>query len=115
MDIQLQTEQIHSLSFDKVVLKIVLNCFCLYKFVVYEDSIADLGEAVSLVNSTLSGQIQDVDTGLTALGDTVAELEGRMENLESELTSIVELINELEGRLTKLEVAGMFTCELSSS
>ena len=88
------------------MLKTVLNCSYLYKFVVYEDSIADLGEAVSLVNSTLRGEIQDVDTGLTALGDTVAELEGRMENLEGELTSIEELINALEGRLTELEVAG---------
>ena len=107
MDLQLPIGQIHSLSFDKVVLKAVLNCSCLYKFVVYEDSIADLGEAVSLVNSTLSGEIQDVDTGLTALGDTVAELEGRMENVEGKLTSIQELISELEGRLTKLEVAGI--------
>ena len=61
---------------------------------------------MSIVNSTLSVEIQDVDTGLTALGDTVAELEGRMENVESELTSIEELISELEGRLTKLEVSG---------
>ena len=73
--------------------------------VVHEDSIANLEETVStvdgrltVVNFTLSGEIQDVDTGLTALGDTVAELEG-------ELTSIEELTNELDGRLTRLEVA----------
>ena len=41
---------------------------------------------LTAVNFTLSGEIQDVDTGLTALGDTVAELEERMENVESELT-----------------------------
>ena len=83
-------------------------------FVVYEDSIANLDEAVlavevtlTEVNFTLSGEIQDVDTGLAALGDSVAELEGRTENLESELTSIEELITELDGRLTKLEVAGI--------
>ena len=82
-------------------------------FVVYEDSIANLDEAVSAVdvtltevNFTLSGEIQDVDTGLAALGDTVTELEGRMENVKSELASIEEIISELEGRLTKLEVAG---------
>ena len=82
-------------------------------FAVHDDSIMNLEEAVSAVdgrltavNFTLSIEIQDVDTGLTALGDTVAELEGRMENLEGELTSIEELISELEGRLTKLEVAG---------
>ena len=63
---------------------------------------------LTAVNFTLSGEIQDVDTGLTALGDSVAELEGRMENLESELTSIEELISELEGRLTTLEVVGKF-------
>ena len=59
-----------------------------------------------VVNFTLSGEIQDVDTGLIALGDTVAELEGRMENLEGELTSIEELINELDTRIGKMEVAG---------
>ena len=74
-------------------------------FIVHEDSIADLGEAVLLVNSTLNGEIQDLDTGLTALGDTVAELEGRMENLDGELTSIEELINVLENRLMRLKVA----------
>ena len=63
---------------------------------------------LTAVNFTLSGEIQDVDTGLTALGESVAELEGRMENLESELTSIEELISELEGRLTTLEVVGKF-------
>ena len=73
----------------------------------HDDSIADLEEAVLLVNSTLSGEIQEVDTGLTALDDTVAELEGRMENLEGELTSIEELISELESRLMRLEVAGI--------
>ena len=73
----------------------------------HEYSIADLGEAVLLVNSTLKGDIQDVDTGLAALGDTVAELEGRMENVESELVSIEELINVLESRLMRLEVAGI--------
>ena len=73
----------------------------------HDDSIANLGEAVLLVNSTLSGEIQEVDAGLTALDDTVAELEGRMENLEGELTSIEELINELESRLMRLEVAGI--------
>ena len=84
-------------------------------FLVYEDSIANLDEAVSAVdgrltavNFTLSGEIQDVDTGLTALGDTVSELEGRMENLEGELTSTEELINELDGRLMKMEVSGIF-------
>ena len=80
----------------------------------HDDSISNHDEAVSAVdgrltavNFTLSGEIQDVDTGLTALGDTVAELGGRMENLEGELTSIEELINEPDGRLTKLEVAGI--------
>ena len=63
---------------------------------------------LTAVNFTLNGEIQDVDTGLTALGDSVAELEGIMENLESELTSIEELISELEGRLTTLEVVGKF-------
>ena len=61
---------------------------------------------LTAVNFTLSGEIQDVDTGLTALGDSVTELEGRMENLEGELTSLEELINELDTRLVKLEVTG---------
>ena len=80
----------------------------------HDDSIMSLEETVSAVdgrltavNFTLSGEIQDVDTGLTALDGTVNELEGRMENLEGELTSIEELINELDGRLKKLEVAGI--------
>ena len=80
----------------------------------HDDSIANLDEAVSAVdgrltavNFTLSGEIQDVDTGLTALGDTVAELERRTETLEGELTSIGELINELDGRLMRLEVSGI--------
>ena len=80
----------------------------------HDDSIMNLEETVSAVdgrltavNFTLSGEIQAVDTGLTALDDTVAELEGRMENLEGELTSIEELINELESRLMRLEVAGI--------
>ena len=77
-------------------------------FVVYEDSIANLGEVVSVVNFTLSGEIRNVDPELTVLGDTVAELEGRMENVESELTSIEELINELDCRLGELEVVGIF-------
>ena len=84
-------------------------------FAVHDDSIMSLEETVSAVDGrltavtfTLSGEIQDVDTGLTALGDTVAELEGRMENVEGELTSIEELINELDDRLTKLEVTGIF-------
>ena len=63
---------------------------------------------LTAVNFTLSGEIEDVDTRLTALGDSVAELEGRMENVEGELTSIEELISELEGRLTTLEVVGKF-------
>ena len=63
---------------------------------------------LTAVNFTLSGEIQDVDTGLAALGDTVAELEGRTENLESALRSIEELISEFEGRLTTLEVVGKF-------
>ena len=62
---------------------------------------------LTAVNFTLHGEIQDVDTGLTALGDTVAELEGRMENVESELMSIGELLNELDTRLGQLEVAGI--------
>ena len=81
----------------------------------HDDSILSLEETVSAVegritavNFTLSGEIQDVDTGLTALGDSVAELEGRMENVEGELTSIEELINELDTRLVKLEVTGIF-------
>ena len=85
-------------------------------FAVHDDSIMNLEEAVSsvdgrltAVNFTLSGEIKDVDTGLTALGDTVAELEGRTENLEGELTSIEELINALEGRLTELEVGRYFS------
>ena len=82
-------------------------CKSILSSAVHDNSIADLGEAVWVVNFTLSGEIQDVDTGLTALGDTMAELEGRMENLEGELTSIEELISELESRLTKLEVAGI--------
>ena len=61
---------------------------------------------LTAVNFTFSGEIQDVDTGLTALCDTVAELEGRMENLEDEFESIEVLIHEIDGRLTKLEVPG---------
>ena len=81
--------------------------FVIFTFVMYEDSIANLDEAVSAVNFSLSGEIQNVDAGLTALGDTVAELEGRMENVESELASIEEVINELDIRLTKMEVTGI--------
>ena len=77
-------------------------------FVVFEDSIANLGETVSVVNFTLSGEIRSVDSELTALGDKVVELEGRMENVESELMSIEELLNELDTRLVQLEVVGIF-------
>ena len=72
--------------------------FYFFTFIVHDDSIVSLEETVSAVdgrltavNFTLSGEIQDVDTGLTALGDSVAELEGRMENVESELTVIGNL------------------------
>ena len=72
-----------------------------------EEAVSTVDGRLTAVNFTLSGEIQDVDTGLTALGDTVAELEGRMENVESELTSIEELINELDMRLVKLEATGI--------
>ena len=100
-------------NFYNSILVLILSISIFISFEVHGDSIMSLEEAVSavdgrltVVNFTLSGQIQDVDTGLTALGDTVAELEGRMENVESELTSIEELLDELDTRLVQLEVAG---------
>ena len=69
---------------------------------------------LTVVNFTLSGEIQDVDTGLTALGDSVAALEGRMENEQGELTSIEEHINELDFRLMKLEVVGILVLKTSN-
>ena len=78
-----------------------------------EEAVSAVDGRLTAVNFTLSGEIQDVDTGLEALGDSVAELEGRTENLEDELTSIEELINELDTRLVIVEVAGILVLENS--
>ena len=56
-------------------------------------------QGLTVLNFTLSGQLQDVDDGLI-------ELEGRVTSLESELISIEELIEELDGRLERLELTG---------
>ena len=61
---------------------------------------------LTVVNFTLSGDIQHVDIGLAALVDTLAELEGGKENVESELMSIEEFFTELDTRLKQLEVTG---------
>ena len=58
-----------------------------------------MDQGLTVLNFTLSGQLQDVD-------DDLIKVEGRVTNLESELISIEELIEELDGRLERLELTG---------
>ena len=56
-------------------------------------------QGLTVLNFTLSGQLQDVD-------DDLIKVEGRVTNLESEVISIEELIEELGSRLERLELTG---------